>query len=184
MLPGSTTLKNIPGIRDAEQLAAFERNAVAWRSLSIPTGRYDITHLKAIHKHLFQDVYEWAGAFRTIPMAKGASRFAQPQYIEQETRKILGRIAQAAMRTIPVGPFAAALADMLSELNAVHPFREGNGRAIRAFSLLLAEECGYAFDISAITPTQWTDASILAFQGDNSSLESLLRNALSPLPAA
>ena len=54
ILPGSAVLKNIPGLDEAEQLAAFERNAVAWRSLSIPTGHYDVAHLKAIHKHLFQ----------------------------------------------------------------------------------------------------------------------------------
>lgn len=52
ILPGSAVLKNIPGLDEAEQLAAFERNAVAWRSLSIPTGHYDVAHLKAIHKHL------------------------------------------------------------------------------------------------------------------------------------
>lgn len=69
ILPGSAVLKNIPGLDEAEQLAAFERNAVAWRSLSLPTGHYDVAHLKAIHKHLFQDVYGWAGEFRTIPMA-------------------------------------------------------------------------------------------------------------------
>lgn len=57
ILPGSAVLKNIPGLDEAEQLAAFERNAVAWRSLSLPTGHYDVAHLKAIHKHLFQDVY-------------------------------------------------------------------------------------------------------------------------------
>lgn len=135
LIPISTVLKNIPGLGEAEQLAVFERNAVAWRSLSIPTGHYDVAHLKAIHKHLFQDVYGWAGEFRTIPMAKGASRFAQSQYIEQETRKILGRIAVADMHTAPLGRFTAALAEMISELNAVHPFRPGYcavaGRGLR-----------------------------------------------------
>ncbi len=179
---GSAVLKNIPGLDEAEQLAAFERNAVAWRSLSLPTGHYDVAHLKAIHKHLFQDVYGWAGEFRTIPMAKGASRFAQPQYIEQETRKILGRIAVAEMRTAPVDRFTAALAEMISELNAVHPFRKGNGRTIRAIALLLAEDCGYAFDLTAVTPALWTEASILAFQGNNHALEVLLHEALHPLP--
>lgn len=182
ILSGSAVLKNIPGLDEAEQLAAFERNAVAWRSLSLPTGHYDVAHLKASHKHLFQDVYGWAGEFRTIPMAKGASRFAQPQYIEQETRKILGRIAVAEMRTAPVDRFTAALAEMISELNAVHPFREGNGRTIRAIALLLAEDCGHAFDLTAVTPALWTEASILAFQGNNHALEVLLHEALHPLP--
>lgn len=86
------------------------------------------------------------------------------------------------MRTAPVDRFTAALAEMISELNAVHPFREGNGRTIRAIALLLAEDCGHAFDLTAVTPALWTEASILAFQGNNHALEVLLHDALHPLP--
>lgn len=122
------------------------------------------------------------GPGNSIPMARGASRFAQPQYIEQETQKILGRIAVTEIHTAPAGRFTAALAEMISELNAVHPFREGNGRTIRAIALLLAEDCGHAFNLTAITPALWTEASIQAFQGSNHALEALLHDALHPLP--
>jgi cell filamentation protein len=71
--PGTTILKNIPGIRNQKRLDRFEADRVAQRSLELIehplTGFFDAAHLHQIHRYLFQDVYEWAGCFRTVDIA-------------------------------------------------------------------------------------------------------------------
>ncbi|PYT67299.1 MAG: hypothetical protein E6K24_01555 [Gammaproteobacteria bacterium] len=75
--PGTTILKNIPGIRNQKTLDRFEPGRVAQRSLELIeqtlSGFFDVDHLQRIHRYLFQDVYEWAGCFRTVDVAKGNS---------------------------------------------------------------------------------------------------------------
>ena len=74
--PDYTVLRNRLDIRDAPALEAAERELVALRLLEpVPAGDFDLNHLKAIHRHLFQDVYAWAGEVRTVEIAKGDSRF-------------------------------------------------------------------------------------------------------------
>ena len=74
--PDFTVLRNRLGIRVARTLDAAERQLVAQRFLeAVPTGEFDLSHPKAIHRHLFQDVYDWAGELRTVEIAKGDSRF-------------------------------------------------------------------------------------------------------------
>src|ERR1700751_811263 len=84
--PGTTVLKNIPRIRNQEVLDRFEADRVGQRSLELIecplVGLYDIEHLQGIHRYLFQDVYKWAGEFRTLDIAKGNSFFAHVPYIE------------------------------------------------------------------------------------------------------
>src|SRR5947199_226392 len=84
--PGTTVLKNIPGIRNQEILDRFEADRVGQRSLELIerplSGLFDIEHLQGIHRYLFQDVYEWAGDFRTVDIAKGNSYFDHVPYIE------------------------------------------------------------------------------------------------------
>ena len=81
--PDFTVLRNKLGIRDAPTLEAAERRFVAQRLLeAVPTGDFDLDHLRAIHRHLFQDVYEWAGEVRTVEIAKGGSGFQPRRFIE------------------------------------------------------------------------------------------------------
>jgi len=80
--PGTSILRNLPDIRDEESLERFDENPVA--------VRFDSDHLKY---HLFQDVFAWAGEFRTVNMARGNSFFARPEYIVPELQKVLDRLA-------------------------------------------------------------------------------------------
>ena len=94
--PGTTVLKNIPGIRNQEILDRFEADRVGQRSLELIerplSGLFDIEHLKGVHRYLFQDVYEWAGVFRTVDIAKGNSYFAHvPWFKSRATRQLRGR---------------------------------------------------------------------------------------------
>ncbi|SFB19300.1 cell filamentation protein [Rhizobium sp. NFR07] len=81
--PGSHVLRNKLGIQDAEKFDYHEREIVVFRSRQgIPIGNFDLKHLRAIHRHLFQDIFDWAGEIRTVEISKGGSQFQFHQYIE------------------------------------------------------------------------------------------------------
>src|SRR4030088_2390434 len=96
--PGTTVLKNIPGIRNQEILDRFEADRVAQRSLELIecplSGLFDIDHLQGIHRYLFQDVYEWAGEFRTVDIAKGNSYFAHVPCVESTLKDLFERLSK------------------------------------------------------------------------------------------
>ncbi|WP_352538171.1 Fic family protein [Mesorhizobium sp. M0029] len=95
----------------------------------MPAGRLDFEHYKAVHHHLFQDVYEWAGEVRAIRIGKGGNWFCYPEYINQEMHRIFGELADGDyLCELDLDAFAVRAAHVLAEINAVHPFREGNGR--------------------------------------------------------
>jgi fido (protein-threonine AMPylation protein) len=99
----------------------------------------DIEHLQGIHRYLFQDVYKWAGDFRTVDIAKGDSYFAHVPYIESTLKGLFGELSEERhLRGLNQERFASRLAQILGTLNAVHAFREGNGRAQREFVRELA----------------------------------------------
>jgi len=97
--PGTTVLKNIRGIRNQEILDRFEGDRVGQRSLELLEcpllGPFDVEHLRGIHRYLFQDVYEWAGEFRTVDIAKGNSYFAHVPYIESTLKDLFERLSKA-----------------------------------------------------------------------------------------
>ena len=165
-IPGSDVLKNIPGITEQERLTKFERNAVAWRSVTLPLGNLDIEYFKTVHRHLFQDVYIWAGEFRSVPLTKGTSRFAQPQYIEQQTKRVLHEISVSLSISQNIQDICASIAHFAVELIAIHPFREGNGRVIRACIAQVLSSRGYAVNFSSIPEDVWLTASIDGFNGN------------------
>src|SRR5437870_12342295 len=91
--PGTNVLRNILDLRDPEQLAAFEANATAARLIELdaapPVGRFDVAHLKAIHRYIFQDVYRWAGEFRTVNISKGSHLFGVAAFVEPALHEVL-----------------------------------------------------------------------------------------------
>ena len=129
--PDFTVLRNKLDIRDAPTLEAAERRFVAQRLLeAVPTGDFDLDHLRAIHRHLFRDICEWAGEIRTVEIAKGDSRFQPRRFIEAGMADVHRRIAAAAyFRDTSPEEFADGAGPILGDVNHVHPFREGNGRA-------------------------------------------------------
>jgi cell filamentation protein len=101
--------QNRLGLRDQAQLDAFEALITAQRSEEpLPCGRLGSAHYRAIHRHLFQDVFEWAGSWRTLRIAKGGSMFCHPEPIDAEMRKLFARLAGDHFLTgLPVATFAA-----------------------------------------------------------------------------
>ena len=94
--PGTTILRNKLDIKDADSLNAFERNMVADRAAEgIPAGDFDLAHLQAIHRHLYQDLYDWAGEIRTVEISKGGQQFIFRQYIQNGMADVHLRIVAA-----------------------------------------------------------------------------------------
>ncbi|GAB4361000.1 MAG: hypothetical protein Kow0026_23780 [Oricola sp.] len=95
----------------------------------LPAGAFDFAHYRAIHRHFFQDVYDWAGEVRTIRTGKGSNWFCYPEYIEAQANRLFAQLAEKDHLRSCTGKseFASEAAWFLSEINAAHPFREGNG---------------------------------------------------------
>lgn len=165
--PGSKVLINLPGLRNADALEAFEVEAVGRRSLRpLPPGDFNPAHYRALHRHLFGDVYTWAGEYRTIVTSKGTSRFAQPEQIESEMRKLFARLDKPMF--LPGGDadaFVLEAAEFLGDVNHAHPFREGNGRTQLIFLRLLGLRAGHPFRSEAIEPEEFLSAMIQSYYG-------------------
>lgn len=81
--PDYTVLRNRFGIRDAAELDELERAFVLRRMREkAPSGNFDLVHLRALHRHLFQDVFDWAGELRTVEISKGGNQFQFRRFIE------------------------------------------------------------------------------------------------------
>lgn len=166
--PGSTVLRNRLEIRDAEGLEFAERVLVRQRmEEGCPGGDFDLAHLQAIHRHLFQDVYEWAGEIRRVPLAKGESRFFPPDRIGLAMQDIHSRIVkQNYLRGLPSDRFAQEAARVIGDVNVVHPFREGNGRTQVIYLQQLGERAGHTVDLTRLECERWIEASIRASRAD------------------
>jgi len=150
LLPGTAVLRNRCGITDAAVLADFELKAslarVAELELRPVEGDFDLRHLCAIHRRIFGDVYDWAGAIRTVDIAKGMP-FCRYDAIENEARRVFGAIADDDYLVgFDRESFVSRLAEHWGEVNALHPFREGNTRTQRVFFQQLAQVAGWPID--------------------------------------
>jgi cell filamentation protein len=143
-------------------------------------GRFDVAHLKAIHRYIFQDVYEWAGQFRTVNISKGGHLFGIAAFLEPALQQILEKLAiENYLVHLEAATFADRAAYFLGELNAAHPFREGNGRTQREFIREVGLQSGHYIDWRATTPEEMTEASRLGHvSGDASLFARMLRASM------
>jgi len=180
--PGSSVLRNRLGITDAARLDYFEREAVTERAAEgIPKGRFDLTHLRAIHRHLFQDVYDWAGEVRTVEIAKDGHQFQFRRFIDTGMADVHRRLRHAKfLRGLDRSAFAAAAGGIMGDVNYVHPFREGNGRTQLYYLEQLAEQAGHKLDLSRLDPERWIAASRAAHNGDYTPMSYEIERALAP----
>jgi cell filamentation protein len=138
-----------------------------------------VTHYRAIHRHLFQDVYRWAGRFRTVRIIKGDSAFCYPENIASEMCRLFRWLKdEAFLRGCASDVFAPRAAHFLAELNAVHPFRDGNGRAQLAFLALLSARAGHPLALTELEPAAFLDAMIVSFHDDEVPLSRQIRSML------
>jgi len=166
--PDYSVLKNKLDLRDADLLERAERRLVVQRVLEgIPVGDFDLAHLKAIHRQMFQDIFDWAGEIRTTEISKGGSQFQFRQYIETGMADVHRRIkAHDHLKNLPADQFADLAGEIIGDINYVHPFREGNGRTQMQFLKQLTEQAGHSIDLTAIGKDAWMAASQKAHLGD------------------
>jgi cell filamentation protein len=137
--PGTNVLKNLRDIRDLVGLSKFEMDMTTRRASELlvrpAPGKFDIPHLKSIHGYIFQDVYDWAGEFRSVNIARpGQFYFAFVQQIGSAFAAMLDALRKEQFLS-GLGPerFSQRAAYYMGELNAIHPFRDGNRRTQREF---------------------------------------------------
>ena len=142
--PNTGLLRNLQDITDSDVQLFFESSAVTKRLKELyenPIKIKSINSLFKIHKHLFQDIYVWAGKKRTVEISKDGKQFFPTSHFDNAFRYIDQLIAD--FKKIPKDNkqlLAEKLAEILDNVNYLHPFREGNGRTQREFLRLLALE--------------------------------------------
>lgn len=179
--PGSTVLKNLLDLRDQAVLDRYEAEITSDRAREpFPEGKVSPALYCAFHRHLFQDVYAWAGEYRTVRIAKGGNPFCFPEHIAVQVQQLFADLEQQQfLRSLSIEAFAVKGAHFLSELNAIHPFREGNGRTQLAFFAFLAERAGHPLRRQGFDPAQMLAAMITSFSGDEIPLQSVIRDLVS-----
>lgn len=183
--PGTDVLINKLGIRDNESLFEAEKKLTFIRLQQLQSepikGKYDFKHLKAIHQYIFQDIYDWAGKERTVEIGKG-NLFCTTACLQGYAESIFKKYFQQCYAAKgDIEKFIKVFAENYGDLNALHPFREGNGRTQREFARIVCLECGYDFKLTKTTHKEMLEASKLSFDhGDNSSFERIFSEAILP----
>lgn len=179
---GTNTLVNKLNIKDSNKLKDYETSMVALKLMALNkkgiTGNFDINHFVNIHKFLFEDIYNFAGLFRTENIAKDYFQFAEWEYIEDELNRLLQELKnENYLANLTKKDFAIRLSYYWAELNVLHPFREGNGRTTREFLRQLALKNGYILNFQNVKPKKLLDASIKSIV-DTRDLEKYLNECL------
>jgi len=171
--PGTQVLKNKAGLTDQDELDQFEQLMFLTRSDEpLPQGNLNYAHYKDIHFHFFQDVYDWAGKPREVRTGKGGNWFCYPEYIDAEMTKVFSQLAaETHLSEIDdLAEFGERASHYIAEINAVHPFREGNGRCQLTLLSILMDLSGFDMDEDRINPDEFMEAMIASFHGNNEPL--------------
>jgi cell filamentation protein len=196
--PGTNVLRNKFDLRDEDQLRTTEARVAAFALFVLqdepPYGPIDEDRLRATHKAIFQEIYDWAGAYRehTDTMTKGreagyAVTYGDSQFVPAEICRIFDELERENfLHGLSPDQFSARLAYFYSELDATHPFREGNSRTLRPFSTEVARSADYDLDWEPTGRTAQSRNTLylardLAFQRRNyAPLIAIIRSNLSP----
>lgn len=187
--PQSTVLKNLLDITDNDELEQVSSVLAAAGIIVLmdhPDAierTYDLRHLERIHEALFGSVYAWAGQIRDIRLHKGGSTFCYPEHIEMQFLKMVSRplAAENFLRGLSPEKFSERAAYYMGEINAIHPFREGNGRTQREFINHLAMQNGMIVLWKAQDKEEITRLTIAAFNGSHFPLAKFIQDNLHPL---
>lgn len=168
--PSSSLLRNLLGIDDPETWehaqAAYTKMRLVQLHEHPVAGRFDLEHLQAVHRHLTQDLVDWAGQLRTVDIAK-ADKFCPVQHLRNYAGEIFARLAEHKwLSGRSREDFVSGLSELYGDLNALHPFREFSGRAQRAFVSQLALQAGWRVSWRDMSPERNVAASIASFRGD------------------
>lgn len=161
--PGTDTLKNLLNIKDSDLLVLAERDITDINAnfIEFCSPPYDLSYLCNIHRQLFSDVYEWAGELRTIDISKMNTRFCNVNRIVPESAKLFSSLEkQGYFEGLNRPDLVKLVAEYYGEINMLHPFREGNGRAQRILFEHIIVNAGFGVDWRNVQADEWLDANI------------------------
>jgi cell filamentation protein len=180
--PVTGVLRNKLGLSTAAALEAAEREIthaalILLRETPVRPA-YDLAHLCEVHRRIFGDIYGWAGQVRTVAIAKG-TMFCLPQYIRPSAVEIFRQLRdENFLRGLNRDAFVDRLTYYLGEVNAVHPFREGNGRTQRAFFEQLTDDAGFTLAWQRLDAGRNIAASAAIMRGDAAPMRKMLDELL------
>ncbi len=181
---GQSCPRNYFGLLSYTELTKLERIYSEQRLIELEnagvSGRFDRQHLCSINFYIFQDVFPWAGQLRVVGLSKpGGAPFAAPAHITSSLTTLFQKLSgENHLNGLRVNDFAERAAYYLGEINAIHPFREGNGRTQREFVRQIAANAGHTISWAGFTQEQMTVASILSHtRGDHRELASIIKAA-------
>lgn len=166
LISGTGVLKNRLGLTNSSALEIAEARIASLRTMqTFPVGKFDRKHLLAHHAQLFSAIYVWAGKIRTVQISKGPYRFESPDRIARELDRIFVCLsAENALVGLTRTSFCERAAEYYSDINVVHPFREGNGRTQRRFFEQLALNAGFSLAWKNVPPHAMIEASIRGWE--------------------
>ena len=182
LYPGLNVMRNRLGIHQVERLAqaAYELTALRAATIELGPAKRGLPHLCAIHRQLYQDVFDWAGYLREVDIYQGDTRFCHFAYIEKEGNALMQELeVENWLQGLEKEAFTERLAHYYCEINVLHPFRIGNGIAQRIFFEQLAIHAGFSLDWRGIKPDAWSAANQSGAMGDLSALTKIFSKVVS-----
>lgn len=182
--PDSNVLVNKLNIKNADALHTAEREITSLRLAAAKMqpikGKFDMKHLQKIHGYLFGDIYGWAGKLRHVDIAKG-NQFCLAMNLDTYGSNLFKKLEKEHYLINSKENVPHRLAYYLSEINVLHPFREGNGRTQRLFIEYLASVAGYRVDFSQVTAEEMIIASADSFACDYESINRMFDRITTPI---
>jgi cell filamentation protein len=180
---GVEVYKNKLNIRDNELLSKIETDLTSNRLLEMSEkpikGRFGVTHFLKIHKYIFQDIFSFAGKIREEDIHKGNTFFCKCNHIKSVLNDFFLKLkSEEYLENCDEKDIVSRLSYYMSELNMIHPFREGNGRTIREFIRILALKNGYIINWEHVDSKMLLDAIIQSVDFQYDLLEECIKNAL------
>jgi cell filamentation protein len=177
--PGTHVLRNNLGLYDPRDLSQAEADVAglalaALADQQLP-GSYDLAHWQAFHRRIFGGLYPWAGELRTVQIAKPNAFYARPEHIAGYAHGIFVELAREDhLKDLDRSAFLERLTHYHAEMYAVHPFREGNTRSLRAFLGQLAGQAGHRIAWEHLDHERSFAANVHSLNGQNEQLRALL----------
>ncbi|MBQ3182339.1 MAG: Fic family protein [Clostridia bacterium] len=167
---GTTCLINKFGITDEQKLAELEGRITFAKASVLERnpleGNFDFSHYKAIHRFLFEDIYDWAGDVRKVNISKKGTVFVPADEIETIAEVCFGRLSDENLfLNLCRTKYIEQITDFYCVTNTLHPFREGNGRTQRIFISQLVRHAGYNIDFYNVDIDELMIATIQAANG-------------------
>lgn len=171
LYPGSEVFKNKLDIRDPFILGQAETLYNMQRNMQLPPrAALELSYkgFLALHQHLFQDIYTWAGKQRDYTTGRGPAPFAPPEHIKNWMEDQFKKLKKENyLQGLSKELFAEKIGPIVNEINAAHPFIEGNGRTQRLWLQIVADQAGHKLSLKMEDRESWYEASRIGFEQVN-----------------